>query len=412
MSTTPMPRTLLPVLALCCAVTVANIYLSAPLLSLISASLGTSAAQSGLAATFSQLGYSAGLLFLLPLGDTVRRRPLVSWLVVGTVAGLATAALAPGLPALLAAILAASAFSVIPQLLVPMATAMAPPERRARVIATLQAGVFSGAIAARVIGGVIGEFSGWRAVFAIAAVGTAVIGAVTVALLPPDEEQRGGERPSYGALLASLPGLLREPVLRRSLALQASVFAAFNMLWTTLVFLLTAPPYRLDTAAAAYFGLFGLVGVGVAPVAGRFIDRYGPLRVVGVSLAVVAASCVVFLFGRAGLAVPGVAIAVLFAGLQGCQISNQSAALAARPDARSRMNTVYMFGTFLAGAMGSALGATLYEHVGWTAVSAAAGGVTLLGLAVWAMATLREGRGADGSARKAEGSPSGPSARV
>ncbi|GAA1076101.1 MFS transporter [Nocardiopsis composta] len=391
-----LSRTLVAVLALACAVTVANIYLSAPLLGLVSRTFGISADRAGLVATAGQLGYSLGLLLLLPLGDTVRRRPLLILLVLGTVGGLSAAAAAPGPFAPAGAVLAAGAFTVIPQLLVPVAASLAGPEQRGRVVSALQAGVFTGAIAARVAGGALGEFAGWRAVFAAAAVGTAAVGALTIALLPRSADvpvaSPGMPKPSYPALLASLPGLLREPVLRRSLLLQGTAFAVFNMVWTSLVFLLTGPGYGYTTLGASLFGVFGVLGIAAAPFAGRAIDRFGPVPVVGAGFAGITAGGALLAAAHTGWVAAAAGIAVLYAGLQAAQVGNQTAVLAARPEAAGRMNTVYMFGTFLAGAAGSGVGAALYEAGGWTAVGTAATGTALAGAALWSLFALRARR--------------------
>ncbi|MBB4931114.1 putative MFS family arabinose efflux permease [Lipingzhangella halophila] len=394
-------RTLVAVLALACAVTVANVYLSAPLLGLVSRDLGISADRAGLVTTAGQLGYSLGLLFLLPLSDTVRRRPLLIVLVLGTVSGLAAAAAAPGLPALAAAVLAAGTFTVIPQLLVPVASGLAGPERRGRVVSILQAGVFTGAIAARVVGGAFGEFAGWRPVLAAAAVCTAAVGALTVAMLPRSADipatTPGVPRPSYPALLASLPGLLRESTLRRSLLFQGAAFGAFNMVWTALVFLLTGSGYGYTTLGASLFGAFGALGIAVAPLAGRAIDRYGPTPVVGLGLAGITIGGALLMTAHAGWPAAAAGIAVLYAGLQAAQVSNQTAVLAARPEAAGRMNTVYMFGTFLAGAAGSGIGAALYEAGGWIAVSGAATATGLAAGLVWTYVVLRAPAGGRGA---------------
>src|SRR5262245_24878460 len=100
---TGLPRLLVPVIAVCCGVTVANIYLGQPLLTLIQARLGVSAGAAGWVATLGQLGYALGVLLFLPLGDVVRRRPLLLALLAGTVGALGVAAGARSLPMLLVA---------------------------------------------------------------------------------------------------------------------------------------------------------------------------------------------------------------------------------------------------------------------------------------------------------------------
>lgn len=61
--------------------TVANLYYAQPILNVISRDFGVSYERAASVATLSQAGYAAGLLFVCPLGDKVRRRPFVLGLV-------------------------------------------------------------------------------------------------------------------------------------------------------------------------------------------------------------------------------------------------------------------------------------------------------------------------------------------
>ncbi|AYG79782.1 putative transporter [Streptomyces hundungensis] len=213
--TAPVRPVLFLAMAVCAGATVANVYLAQPLLTLFAHGLGVSSSSAGIVVTCAQLGYAAGILFLVPLGDIRSRRPLLAVMLSGTVLALLLAAAAPALSVLAAAAALIGGVTVIPQVLVPLAAELAPPERRASVVANVQIGLMSGIIGSRVIGGLVGEALGWRAVYLLAAALTALSGLLTLALLP-----REGARQvmPYGKLLASLPALLRqEPALRHSL---------------------------------------------------------------------------------------------------------------------------------------------------------------------------------------------------
>lgn len=375
-----LSRALVPLLALCSGVTVANIYLSQPLLTLIAADLGVAKPTAGFVATAAQLGYALGLVLLIPLGDVVRRRRLIGLLIGGAALALAGAGLAPTLPVLLAASLVASTLTVVPQLLLPLAAQLAGDARRGRVLAAVMTGVVIGIFLSRVVYGQLGELLDWRAAYLTAAVLTAAVGAATVAVLPVERRQPA----RYGELMASLPRLLREePALRQACLFQATAFGTFIAFWTTLVFPLTAPPYGYSVGIAALIGLVGLTAGVASPPIGQLIDRYGPFRVIGGGLALAAAGAAAFTFTQYTLAAVIVGVAALATGMQASQIANQTRLFSRRPEARNRMNTIYMTGNFAAGTVSAGLASSLYGQFGWPGVAAFGTATSLLGLLAW-----------------------------
>ncbi|MCT7357289.1 MFS transporter, partial [Streptomyces sp. 15-116A] len=104
----PQPRpgsaVFLTLLAVCSAVTAANIYLAAPLLSLIADDFGAAPSAVAWIASVAQLGYAVGLLFFAPLGDTANRRRLVTVLTLVTTLALIASSVAPGTSTLAGAV--------------------------------------------------------------------------------------------------------------------------------------------------------------------------------------------------------------------------------------------------------------------------------------------------------------------
>ncbi len=92
--------------------------------------------------------------------------------------------------------------------------------------------------------------------------------------------------------------------------------------------------------------LIGAVGAFVAPLAGRWSDSRSPRFVVGIAISLVMVSYLAF--WAVGLHIWGLVLGVIVldAGVQAAQVGNQSRVLALRPDARSRVNTVYMITYF------------------------------------------------------------------
>ncbi|GAA1949382.1 MFS transporter [Kitasatospora viridis] len=367
-------------MAVCSGATVANVYLAQPLLALLAGGFGASRSAAGVVVTCAQFGYAAGILLLVPLGDVRRRRPLLGALLAVTVAMLLAAAAAPGLAVLAAATALIGGATVIPQVLVPLAAELAPPERRASVVANVQIGLLTGIVGSRVVGGAVGQLLGWRAVYLLAAALTAVAGAVTVRLLPAEGERTG---PRYTSLLASLPRLLREqPALRHSSLLHGALFGAYSATWTTLVLVLTGRHYHFSSAVAGLFGLLGLAGAVAAPWAGRFIDRRGPLPIAAAALLLTLLSAGAYALGSSRLVAVILGIVLANVGVQWSQLANQARVLAHLPDVRSRANTVFMVIVFLCGAVAAAASTACYGAFGWGGVCAVQAALALAGLLV------------------------------
>jgi len=361
---------LLVLIAVCTAVTAANIYLAAPLLPLIARDYGSTPSAVAWVASVAQFGYAFGLLVFAPLGDSVNRRRLVAALSLVTTAALTAAALATGTTALAAAVLVASAATVVPQLLVPLVAQRAPADRRARHVAAVIAGLFTGIVAARVLGGLIGQAFGWRVVFVGAAALTAVLGLATAYALPAERVRRSG--PLFSGLTALPSVVRRSPDLWRACVRQAGMYGAWSALWTSLALLLTGSTYGLSTATAGLFGLFGLAASVVAPLAGGFVDRFGAAKVVRSAYLLAAVSVPLFWLGGHALWALFVAAIAVHAALVASHVANQTLALTTT-STPATANTAYVVAGFAGGATASALAASAFGWWGWGGVCAVAG---------------------------------------
>ncbi|WP_033220948.1 MFS transporter [Kitasatospora phosalacinea] len=385
----PGPRLPL-VMALACGVSVANVYFPQALTPLIADGLGITPSAAAGVATVTQFGYAVGIFLLVPLGDRLPRRPLITVLLVVTACALLAAGLAPAAAPLMAAGVAVGLTTVVPQLLLPMAAGLVAPDRRGSVIGTLQGGLIGGILLARTFGGVLGEHLGWRAPYLAAAALTGLLAVVLGLALPATAS---ATRDRYPVLLADAVRMLRtEPDLRRSALYQSTLFGAFSAAWTALALLLTGPHYRMDAQAVGVLALIGAASMCCAPAAGRWVDRRGADRVNtwcawGVLAAAVALGAGVA-GGATGLAAVGLGLLLLDVAVQCSQVANQARIFALRPEARSRLNTAYMTCSFLGGSAGSWLAIRAYALLGWTGVCA----LIALAAALALTARLADGR--------------------
>lgn len=381
----PQPGTLrIAAFAVACGAAVANVYFPQALTPLIASGLRITSGDAALAVTWTQLGYAAGIFFLVPLGDRLPHRPLVLALLATSALGLLAAGTATSVPLLASASAVVGAATVVPQILIPMAAGLVAPARRGAVVGTLLAGLLTGILLARAAGGILGAWLGWRAPYLAAAGLTLAMAGLMAATLPraaPPSRER------YRALLATAATLFREErELRRSCLYQVCLFAAFTAAWTSLALLVTGPSYGLGPRAIAALSLVGAGSALTTPFAGRLLDRRGPDPVNVICFAGALASAAVLwlgsLGGAGGLAALGAGMLLLDVSVQCGQVANQARIFALRPEARARLNTAYMTCAFLGGSAGSWLGVRLHERSGWAGVCALVAAAAALPMAV------------------------------
>lgn len=377
-------------LGLACAVGVSSIYFNQPLLADMARTFHTTPDHVGLVATATQVGYALGLLCFVPLGDVLERRALMMRMYAGVSIALLLVAFARNLPWLIAASVLTGVMAAVTHIVLPLAPDLVDDSQRGKAIGIVMTGLLLGILLARTFAGWISKIHGWQLVFILAA----VINASFVPLLwkkmprlPPKHNLR------YSEAMLSLWELFRtQPLLRESCTIGALAFASFSCFWTTLVFLL-ASHYHLGAGVAGTFGVVGAAGALIAPVAGRKSDKHGPRWVLTLGIVTLSASYLLIGGGEllhlplaVHLAILVAGVIVLDTGAQMTQVANQTRIFGLVPDARSRLNTVYMTIYFAGAALGSWLSSLVWPRWQWN-------GVCLLALGFMACAALRHATG-------------------
>jgi predicted MFS family arabinose efflux permease len=378
-----MSRSLTLLFAVASGAAVGNLYWAQPLLDLIARDLAVSTATAGWLVTTTQVGYAAGILLVVPLGDVLDRRRLIPVMMLCAAAALASCALSPGFGVLLVAFAAVGLTTVSGQLLTPLAGDLADDARRGRVVGTVASGILIGILVSRTVSGLVAAAAGWRAIFLVAAAVAVVLAGLLHRAIPPLTPKT---RMPYPALLASVAGVVRrERVVRWTLVLAATGFAAFTLFWTSLTFLLSSPPFSYPVSVIGLFGLAGLAGALAAQRIGRVHDRGWSLPATGAAWAAILATFVLAAFAGRSVVLVVVVVVVLDVGLQAVAILNQLRVFAVSDEARSRLNTAYVTCNFIGGAIGSAAATILWTHGRWVAVTGAGVVLSCIALTLWAV---------------------------
>jgi predicted MFS family arabinose efflux permease len=358
-------------LATACGLIAANIYYAQPLAGPISTALGLPPAATGLIVTLTQIGYGAGLLLIVPLGDLIENRRLILTMISIAVLGLLGAALASQALPFLGSALLIGLGTVAVQVIVPYAAHMAPDATRGRAVGNVMSGLMLGIMLARPVSSSISEMSSWHVVFFLSAGVMILLGLVLRLALParvPVAKVR------YGTLLASMGRLaLTTPILQRRALYQACLFGAFSLFWTTTPLLLAGPAFHLSQSGIALFALAGVAGAVAAPIAGQIADRGWSRPATAFAMLLAAGA-----FLMTHIAADGSAIALGFLvaaailldfGVSANMTLGQRAIFSLGPEYRGRLNGLYMATFFVGGAAGSAAGGWAYAQGGWMLAS-------------------------------------------
>lgn len=373
--------TLVALMSIATGLAVACNYYAQPLLDTIARSFNLSVNQAGFIVTTAQLGYAAGLLLLVPLGDRLERRGLIVGMSLLAAGGMVITALSTSLGMMLLGTALTGLFSVVAQLLVPLAATLAAPEKRGKVVGTVMSGLLLGILLARTVAGALAQLGGWRAVFWVASI---LMVLMALALWRGLPRYCQTVELSYPQLLGSIFRLYAgSRVLRTRAVIGCLSFANFSVLWTSMAFLLAAPPFNYSEGEIGLLGLAGAAGALAARQAGSLADRGKARLTTTLGLLIMLISWGLTALGAHSLAALIVGIILLDLAVQGVHITNQSVIYRRMPEARNRLTAGYMTSYFIGGAAGSLLSASAYHFAGWYGVCIAGVLLTLLNLLSW-----------------------------
>lgn len=384
----PLNRSTALLFAAACGCAVANVYYAQPLLNTMGRDLHIRPADVGIIVTITQAGYGLGLLLLLPLGDLFNRRRLIVTQLLLAVAALGLVAWAPGKIPFFAGIAAVGLLAVVTQTLVAYAATLAAPAARGRIVGLVTSGVVLGILLARTVSGTLADLAGWRAVYLFSAALMFFTAAALFRALPKNDP--GKVVATYPQLLLSVFRLfLEERVLRVRAMIAMFIFAAFSVLWTSLVLPLSAPPYQFSHTVIGMFGLIGVAGALGAARAGQLADRGRGQWTTGVALTLLLLSWLPISFTSHSLWALIAGIIILDLAIQAVHVTNQTMIYTIRPESRNRLVAGYMLCYSIGSGVGSIAATTTYAHAGWTGVCLLGAGISALGLICWALTIPR-----------------------
>lgn len=355
-------KSLLWLMAIACGLCAGANYYCQPLIHSIQQYFHVPESQVALTVTFAQVSYALGLLFIVPMGDIVNKTKFIPLLMVMTAIGLFLCAFAVNLPMLWLGTIITGLFSVAAQVLIPLATMAVKPEKTGEVVGFLMSGLLVGLLLSTSLAGLMSNLFNWKLIYMLSAILMLMLAFLLKAKLPHITILKM----SYTQIFKSMAILLKqEPRLGFRSLIGGFVFASMSTLFSTIAILLTSSPFHLSDVLVGVVTLAGVFGALSTTKIGKIADQGHTLSLTWIGLLTLIVSWFFLYFGGQSLLSYMIGYGIISLGLTIVHTSNQNIIFRLRPDAKSRINSIYMTSYFIGGACGSALGVYAWHHGGW-----------------------------------------------
>ncbi|MFW2056429.1 MFS transporter [Acinetobacter haemolyticus] len=355
-------KALLWFMATACGLCAGANYYSQPLIHSIQQYFAVTEGQAALTVTFAQVSYALGLLFIVPMGDVVNKTKFIPLLMCLCALGLFVSAFSVNLPMLWLGTIMAGMFSVAAQILIPLATMTVNPEKTGEVVGFLMSGLLVGILLSTSLAGLFSNLFHWKMIYVVSGILMLILAYALKSRLPYVMRMKL----NYGQVFVSMGQLLKQ---EKRLALRALsgafAFAAVSILFSTIALLLTAA-HHLPDLMIGMVGLVGIFGALSTQYIGKYADQGYTKQLTWMGCGLFIMSWICFYFGQIYLLSYILGFALIQLALALVHTSNQSIIFRLRPDAKSRINAIYMTAYFTGGACGSALGIFSWNHGGWS----------------------------------------------
>ena len=377
-------KALLLLMAIACGICAGANYYSQPLINSIQLYFQAPASDVALNVTFAQVSYALGLLFIVPMGDILNKTKFIPLLMFLASVGLFICAFSVNLEMLWIGTIITGLFSVAAQILIPFATMAVKPEKTGEVVGLLMSGLLVGILISTSLAGLLSNLFNWKLIYIVSGILMLMVAVVLNLRLPYIKSSKM----SYASIFRSMGQLLKdEPRLIFRSCIGAFAFATMSILFSTIAILLSSS-FQLSDVMIGLLTLVGIFGALSTKKIGQFADRGYTQTITWSGIGILATSWIFLYFGKVYLISYIIGFGLINLGLASVHSSNQNIIFRLSPDAKSRINSIYMTSYFIGGAAGSALGIYAWHHGGW-AMSCLVGVGLVIFAAFFALLDLR-----------------------
>src|SRR5512143_784941 len=359
----------------------ADMYITQPVLPILSREFGVPPATAGLSVSAVMLAIALASSLYGPLGDRAGRKRLMAGASALLAVPTLLCAFAPSFEWLL--VLRALQGVLIPGI-TAVAVAYVGEHSDARSLGTGVAGLIAasvlGGLLGRVVSGLVADAFSWRDPFLLFG-GLTVFGALAMGTLLPS----GARQPPVPWMSAYLDmgGHFRDRRLLGAFIIGGALFFGFIGVFTYLPYYLTGGPFNLPTGIVSSAYLTYIAGVVASPLAGRLSARVARRVLMGVGLLIAIAGVLGTL--APSLLLIAASLLVLCVGMFTAQAVAPAFVNATARHAPGSANALYLAFYYVGATLGSVLPGLAWQSFGWSGVAAACTTALLVALVadVW-----------------------------
>lgn len=339
-----------------------TVYITQPVLPILTEEFGADPALVSLTVSAVVLGIA---ISILPIGVLADRLPVHRILIIGGIAVAScslVAAITSSLWTLIAVRFVQGLF--IPTLTTCLAAYLArslPAQRLSVVMGSYVSATVAGGLGGRLLGGWLHPPAHWRYAFVTAGVLVLIATFVAVRRL---HEPAPAAHHSIGGI--GLWAMVRRADLLRLFLVAFASFFVFSSVFTFLPFYLAAPPLSVPVQWITALYLSYVLGIAAGPLAGRVSHRWGS----GVAMAggtLLLATGLVLSLATSVRAI-SLALAVVCTGYFSVHASAVGAVNQSLETGRGRANALYVLFYYIGGWGGITASGLAFENQGWPGV--------------------------------------------
>lgn len=358
--------------------TYANLYVTQPILPVISKEFHVSPATASLTLSLTTMALAIFMLIVGSLSEAWGRKNIMTFSMIAVAILSIAIAFAPSFGTLLTLrIIQGIVFAGLPAIAMAYLGEEIEPASLGLAMGLYISGNSIGGLAGRVIMGSVSDAYNWH--IALLTIGIlSLILAVAFYFLLPKSQHFVPKKLALKPLLLSMIAHLKDPALLLIFGIGFALMGSFVTLYNYISFLLIAPPYHLSQTLVGSIFIIYLVGTISSTWMGNLASKFGRFSIILLSISFMIFGVAITLNTHLFVIIIGIAL-FTFGFFGGHSIASSWVTAHASHD-KAQASSLYLFFYYVGSSIGGTIGGIFWLHIGWHGVVVLILGILVIGI--------------------------------